>query len=350
MTKAPIRVAVTGAAGQIGYALLPRIASGQMFGPDQPVVLRMIEIPNEKALAALEGVAMELTDGAFPLLHDIVTTDEDARRVVILRNNGDGTFADAQAVSPNTTPWDVRLADINDDGDLDILVTTDFVLFMRIIVMNNDGAGGFTPVEGPILRDPRGSIATGDLDADGDLDIIVGHGRGLEILLNDGSGMLTDLGDLDAPNIRAIAAGDLNGDGLTDVATIREWTHDLVVFANTGDGVLEQVAVRRILEEFSLSELRAIEVADMDQDGLDDVVIGIDLDDRSIRVRVLLTQGPCPGCRADIDGDGELTLFDFLAFQNLFDAGDPAADFDGDGGLTLFDFLAFQNEFDAGCE
>jgi hypothetical protein len=56
------------------------------------------------------------------------------------------------------------------------------------------------------------------------------------------------------------------------------------------------------------------------------------------------------GCAADIDGDGELTLFDFLAFQNLFDAGDLAADFDGDGSLTLFDFLAFQNAFDAGCE
>ncbi|UYV13368.1 MAG: hypothetical protein NCW75_03565 [Phycisphaera sp.] len=55
-------------------------------------------------------------------------------------------------------------------------------------------------------------------------------------------------------------------------------------------------------------------------------------------------------CAADIDGDGELTLFDFLAFQNLFDAGDLAADFDGDGSLTLFDFLAFQNAFDAGCE
>ena len=54
-------------------------------------------------------------------------------------------------------------------------------------------------------------------------------------------------------------------------------------------------------------------------------------------------------CRADLDGDGELTLFDFLAFQNAFDAGDPIADFDGDGSLTLFDFLAFQNEFDAGC-
>ncbi|MFI4883322.1 MAG: GC-type dockerin domain-anchored protein [Phycisphaerales bacterium JB064] len=54
-------------------------------------------------------------------------------------------------------------------------------------------------------------------------------------------------------------------------------------------------------------------------------------------------------CRADLDGDGTLTIFDFLAFQNLFDAGDPSADFDGDGSLTIFDFLAFQNAFDAGC-
>lgn len=76
MSKTPIHVAVTGAAGQIGYALLPRIASGQMFGPDQPVVLRMIEIPHEKALAALEGVAMELEDCAFPLLQDMVLTSD----------------------------------------------------------------------------------------------------------------------------------------------------------------------------------------------------------------------------------------------------------------------------------
>ena len=54
-------------------------------------------------------------------------------------------------------------------------------------------------------------------------------------------------------------------------------------------------------------------------------------------------------CRADLDGDGELTFFDFLEFQNLFSAGDPRADFDGDGAFTFFDFLAFQNEFAAGC-
>ena len=76
MTKAPIRVAVTGAAGQIGYALLPRIASGQMFGPDQPVILQMIEIPVEKAMDALKGVAMELEDCAFPLLQDMVLTSD----------------------------------------------------------------------------------------------------------------------------------------------------------------------------------------------------------------------------------------------------------------------------------
>jgi hypothetical protein len=54
-------------------------------------------------------------------------------------------------------------------------------------------------------------------------------------------------------------------------------------------------------------------------------------------------------CRGDFDADGELTIFDFLAFQNAFDAGDPAANYDGDDALTLFDFLAFQNAFDAGC-
>ena len=76
MTKAPIRVTITGAAGQIGYALLPRIASGQMFGPDQPVILQMLEIPMEKAMAALKGVAMELEDCAFPLLQDMVLSSD----------------------------------------------------------------------------------------------------------------------------------------------------------------------------------------------------------------------------------------------------------------------------------
>ncbi|MFO1223382.1 MAG: malate dehydrogenase [Burkholderiaceae bacterium] len=68
MSKKPVRVAVTGAAGQIGYALLFRIAAGEMLGRDQPVVLQLLEIPDEKAQKALKGVMMELEDCAFPLL------------------------------------------------------------------------------------------------------------------------------------------------------------------------------------------------------------------------------------------------------------------------------------------
>ena len=70
--NSPIKVAVTGASGQIGYSLLPRIASGAIFGPDQPIELHLIEIP--PALKALEGVVMELHDCAFPLLHNVEAT------------------------------------------------------------------------------------------------------------------------------------------------------------------------------------------------------------------------------------------------------------------------------------
>ncbi len=84
--KALVRVAVTGAAGQIGYSLLFRIAAGEMFGKDRPVILQMLELPDEKAQAALKGVMMELEDCAFPLLAGMVVTD-----------NPDIAFKDADA-------------------------------------------------------------------------------------------------------------------------------------------------------------------------------------------------------------------------------------------------------------
>src|SRR3954462_10218422 len=76
MPKAPVRVAVTGAAGQIGYSLLFRIASGEMLGKGQPVVLQLLEIPDEKAQKALKGVMMELDDCAFPLLQSMVAASD----------------------------------------------------------------------------------------------------------------------------------------------------------------------------------------------------------------------------------------------------------------------------------
>ena len=76
MSKSPVRVTVTGAAGQIGYALLFRIASGEMLGKDQPVILQMLELPIEKVQQALKGVMMELDDCAFPLLAGMVGTGD----------------------------------------------------------------------------------------------------------------------------------------------------------------------------------------------------------------------------------------------------------------------------------
>src|ERR1700687_2944438 len=76
MSNKPIRVAVTGAAGQIGYSLLFRIASGEMLGKNQPVILQMLEIPDEKAQKALKGVMMELDDCAFPLLHGMIPASD----------------------------------------------------------------------------------------------------------------------------------------------------------------------------------------------------------------------------------------------------------------------------------
>src|ERR1043166_9383149 len=82
MNSTPIRIAVTGAAGAIGYSILFRIAAGEMFGPDQPVILHLVDI--EQALPALQGVMMELDDCAYPLLKGLVATanlNEGFRRV-----------------------------------------------------------------------------------------------------------------------------------------------------------------------------------------------------------------------------------------------------------------------------
>ena len=96
--KRPMRVAVTGAAGQIGYSLLFRIASGEMLGRDQPVILQLLEIPDEKAQKALRGVMMELDDCAFPLIAGMVPTadptvafqDADVALLVGARPRGPG--------------------------------------------------------------------------------------------------------------------------------------------------------------------------------------------------------------------------------------------------------------------
>ena len=130
MAKKPIRVAVTGAAGNIGYALLFRIASGEMLGKDQPVILQLLEIPVEGPQKALKGVAMELEDFAFPLLQDMILTGDaevafkdvnwallvgskprgpGMERADLLKDNGKIFIAQGQAID-KVAADDVRIA------------------------------------------------------------------------------------------------------------------------------------------------------------------------------------------------------------------------------------------------
>ncbi len=123
----PVRVAVTGAAGQIGYSLSFRIASGQMLGPDQPVSLHLLEIT--PALGALEGVVMELRDCAFPLLHDIVVTDKaeeafdgaDFALLVGARPRGPG-MERKDLLSANAAIFSVQGKALNDRANPDVRV------------------------------------------------------------------------------------------------------------------------------------------------------------------------------------------------------------------------------------
>ena len=127
--KQPVRVAVTGAAGQIGYSLLFRIASGEMLGKDQPVILQMLEIPVEKAQQALKGVMMELEDCAFPLLAGMVGTDDpnvafkdaDYCLLVGARPRGPG-MERADLLQENAKIFTVQGKAINDNASRDVIV------------------------------------------------------------------------------------------------------------------------------------------------------------------------------------------------------------------------------------
>lgn len=142
MAEKPIRVAVTGAAGQIGYSLLFRIASGDMFGPDRSVILQLLEIPVEAAQKALQGVKMELDDCAFPLLKGIETSDDpkvgfkDANWVLLvgakprgpgmeradlLKDNG-AIFAEQGAVIDDVAAENCRIAVVGNPANTNCMI------------------------------------------------------------------------------------------------------------------------------------------------------------------------------------------------------------------------------------
>ncbi len=192
-------------------------------------------------------------------------------------------------------------------------------------------------------------------------------------------GFRIDGASSEASSGRAVgSAGDINGDGFDDTLVgapttgfeiisyypfeSRSGSGETYVVFGRGDGFPDVVAaadldggdgfrIEGVSESYCGSSVSF--AGDVNGDGNDDFIIG----EYAASVPGLTGAGKSYviygrdlfPCSADLDGDGELTIFDFLEFQNLFTAGDPRADFDGDGELSLFDFLAFQNAFDAGC-
>ncbi len=304
----------------------------------------------------------------------------------------------------------LRVGDVNGDGVDDIIVGAPdqeygsgltYVIYGkpdRPSVIEElgdlDGTNGFKaiPPAGAYGASGQAVASLGDINGDGLNDFAIGApleeadgklSAGVTRVVfgrDDGFPPELDLGDLDGTNGfaiegdlefgasgRSLAAGDINGDGLNDIAISAPYAEGelgqvYILFGDDSppppvvqlgdiDGTNGFVIVgsdtSRDRIGFSLEF-----VGDMNGDGLDDLAVGTYPSPGYGEERAFVVFGRQLGstpCAADLDGDGALTIFDFLAFQNLFDIMDPLADFDSDGEFTIFDFLAFQNAFSAGC-
>ncbi|MFI4916598.1 MAG: FG-GAP-like repeat-containing protein [Phycisphaerales bacterium JB060] len=280
---------------------------------------------------------------------DAVVLAEDGLASVYFGNDSGGFFA-RRVVSIGGDARSMVLADATGDGRIDILAYDADGQSVRMLP--GVGGGRF----GEAIESPVGTsgldITAGDFDGDGTVDVALSSGPGDALVaFNDGTGRFGDGLALDVaafPFQRGarVDAIDADGQGPMDLLLSPPGDNPVYpaeVFLFIADGM---GGFGDPLLVFQGDEWADIVVEDANGDGRDDALI-VDQSDNSVTILA----GACGGqaCRVDLDGDGELTIFDFLAFQNAFDAGDPVADFDGDGELTIFDFLAFQNEFDAGC-
>ena len=329
-------------------------------------------------------LAIDLNDdGAL----DLVVSNQWSRDLSGFLGDGSGGFEEQPRVDLGERPRGLTAADLDGDGRQEILVAMHIADSVDVFGVEADGALAFER-RIPVQRRPFDLEAT-DFDRDGDMDLVVLDDLydEVHVFTRDASGAYVEASSvpLDAIEPRTLKVGDLNQDGFPDAVALSR--SKFMVLMNDGVGGL---GVSRV--EFLFSRASDLKLGDMDGDGDLDILVdspypqifwneqgtfesssayvarsgvhSFAIDDfngdGSLDIftanwddfaTVLLNQQPCQvTCPADVDRDGQLTVFDFLAFQDLFEDGDLRADFDGDGEFTIFDFLVFQNAFDAGCE
>ncbi len=295
---------------------------------DEPVVVELIDIDGDADL-------------------DAVTTCMGGQQIVLALNDGSGSFA---AQPPHPLPYEPTasaIGDLDGDGLLDAAVI--WQSRREVAILLGVGLGQFAPPTTYATQDTPFEIELADLDGDGNLDVVVSTGdASIESFRGQGDGTL--LPRTTTPTWRNrfaldLQVQDINGDeapdALVNIVGTLPGRRGLAVFLGNGNATFDNLT--RYDTTFPAS---ALDVADVTSDGKPDIIAvsGTTIDG----IETLPNLCPDP-CRPDFDGDGDLTIFDFLAFQTLFAAGSTLVDFDGDGELSIFDFLAFQNAFDIGC-
>jgi hypothetical protein len=234
---------------------------------------------------------------------------------------------------------------------------SDVVLFQ----INDAGwfAGGIgTP--GDVNGDGVDDIAIRAFNAAQNLRLYVVFGRGdahadpfppvvdLDQLNGDDGFLLQSDDGWSIPHARDLQLGDVNADQVDDLLLADSIIYGQQLVRYPAIVLPQDVPADQMVRFTSSDLLRLAPAGDTNGDGLPDLSATVMGDDCEVAA-IIYGRRPPPPCRPDLDRDGVLTIFDFLVFQNAFDAREPVADYDGDGDFTLFDFLTYQNEFDDGC-
>ncbi|MEO1007258.1 MAG: FG-GAP-like repeat-containing protein [Planctomycetota bacterium] len=279
------------------------------------------------ALGDLDGDARE----------DLVVVNHESNSLGMFFLDGGESLGTVFEIAVPLRPIDVEIVDLDGDGDNDLLVGHQILSSPTVLL--NDGPRTYRQLPPIDVQYDMLFVDSADFDRDGDADVLVTHDGAFRLLYNRGDATFS-VGDLFSwgSRIEEVHVEDIDTDGYPDIAYIND-DYPCVLWNTAGSFTSESCF------DSAGSYPDGLTVADANLDGRPDLLVGETWDNV---VTTLLNQ--CSrACAADMDGDGELTLLDFLAFRDLFDAGEPAADLDHDGELTLVDFLAFQNHFAAGC-